>query len=75
MTHATGVALQVARVVVSRDVHGALSLSLANLSATMPGPQVGCPCTLLVLFIAVEEWLSVLQKDVTLAPAPKRQRL
>ena len=75
VTHATGVELQVARVVVSRDMHGALSLSLANLSATMPGPQVGCPCTLLVLFIAVEEWLCVLQKDVTLAPAPKRQRL
>ena len=73
-TNATGVALQVARVVVSRDMHGALSLSLANLSATMPGPQAGCPCDLLVLFIAVEEWLSVLRKDVTLTPAPKRQR-
>eukprot|EP01033_Poteriospumella_lacustris_P014810 gene14810-10590_t len=73
-TYATGVALQVARVVVSRDMHGALSLSLANLSATMPGPQAGCPCTLLVLFVAVEEWLCVLRKDVTLAPAPKRQR-
>eukprot|EP01033_Poteriospumella_lacustris_P003136 gene3136-2309_t len=74
-TNATGVELQVARVVVSRDMHGALSLSLSNLSATMPGPQAGCPYTLLVLFIAVEEWLSVLQKDVTLAPAQKRQRL
>ena len=63
--NATNVHLQVARLVVARDeaVDGlpSVSLSMANLSATMPRPHAGCMCDLLVLFIAVEDWLSVLQ--------------
>eukprot|EP01033_Poteriospumella_lacustris_P011438 gene11438-8136_t len=67
--NAAGVHLQVARLVVARDeaVDGlpSVSLSMANLSATIPLPHAGCPCDLLVLFIAVEDWLYVLQPTMS----------
>lgn len=67
-TNANDLHLQIARLVVARDSSSygqPLRLSLAPLSKTVPGPQIDSPCDLLVLFVAVEDWLYVLQPTVS----------